>query len=121
MQNVVRFEDMNLVVKLGDPSRVRLEEALALKAVKQAFPGNEVPVPELFGWRVADNVNFIYMSYVPGLTLRDSWPSLTFAEKESICSQLSGIVDNLRRVKQSTPTPFIGMTSFLKPRMGAPS
>jgi tRNA A-37 threonylcarbamoyl transferase component Bud32 len=104
---VIKFTELNLV-KVGDPSRVRLEEALALRAVKQAFPNNEVPVPELYGWRINDGKNFIYMSYISGPTLRDAWRTLTFAEKELTTDQLSQIVQALRRIGQGSSGPFTG-------------
>lgn len=104
----VKFEELNLVVKFGDSSRVRLEEAQAMRAISQPFPDNEVPVPELSGWRVDDGQNFIYMSLIRGPTLRESWPLLARVEKESIYDQLSGMVAALRRIQQHSPDPFIG-------------
>lgn len=108
----VKFKHLNLVVKFGDPSWARLEEAQALRAIGRLFPAKEVPVPELFGWRVADGQNFIYMSLIDGPTLEESWPLLGPEEKKSICGQLSEIVASLRRIQQPSAHPIIGM-SFL--------
>ncbi|KND87421.1 hypothetical protein TOPH_07925 [Tolypocladium ophioglossoides CBS 100239] len=103
----VKFEHLNLLVKFGDPSRVRLEEAQAIRAIGRLFPAKEVPVPELFGWRVDQGQNFIYMSLIEGPTLWEIWPSLTQEEKKSICGQLSQIVASFRRIQQPSPHPFI--------------
>lgn len=43
------FKELNLVVKLGSPQDGRLEEALTMQALRKAFRGGEVPVPEIFG------------------------------------------------------------------------
>lgn len=66
---VVKFEHLNFVVKFGPPSKVKLEEAQAMWAIGHLFPAKEVPVPELFGWRVDQGQNFIYMSLIKGPTL----------------------------------------------------
>lgn len=105
---VVNFEHLNLVVKFGSPSRVKLEEAQAMWAIGQMFPVKDVPVPELFGWRVDKGENFIYMSLIKGPTLGEAWPLLTNEEKTSICGQLNQMVASLRRIQQPSPQPFIG-------------
>ncbi|ROT39297.1 kinase-like protein [Sodiomyces alkalinus F11] len=107
-RKTVKFEHLNLVVKFGDPSWVRLEEAQALRAIGQLFPAKEVPVPELFGWRVDEGQNFIYMSLIHGPTLGEGWSLLNQEEKKSICGQLSEIVASLRRIQQPSTRPFIG-------------
>jgi aminoglycoside phosphotransferase len=106
---VVKFHHLDLVVKFGDQSRLRLEEALAMRAIRRMFPGNEVPVPEVFGWKAHQGQNFIYMSLIRGPTMRDAWPSLTESDKTSICDQLGGIVAALRRLHQAPSDSFIGM------------
>lgn len=105
----VKFEHLNLVVKFGNPSFVRLEEAQTMRAVSRLFRTEEVPVPELFGWRVDEGQNFIYMSLINGLTLGESWPLLTREDKESICGQLRQMAAALRRIQQQSSDPFIGM------------
>jgi hypothetical protein len=98
---VLKYESLNLAVKVGQVSCVKLEEAQAMIAIRQLFPSGEVPVPEVFGWRWQDDTNHIYMSLVPGEMLGRAWPSLTEAEKVSIYGELSQIVTALRHVKQS--------------------
>ena len=108
-RGVFKFDSLNLVVKVGHPSSVRLEEAQAMIAVRRAFPNGEVPVAGVFGSRRKDGVNYIYMSLISGTTLGGVWPSLTDHEKESICGELSRIVAALRQVRQSKSGRFIGM------------
>lgn len=52
--NIVFFEDLGLAVKFGTHPRVHLDEALTMRALWEAFPRHEVPVPEVFGWRTED-------------------------------------------------------------------
>ncbi|ORY71312.1 uncharacterized protein BCR38DRAFT_416435 [Pseudomassariella vexata] len=49
-EGVAIYKKLNLAIKFGGPSYLRLEEAQTMRAVKRAFPNNEVPVPEVFGW-----------------------------------------------------------------------
>lgn len=110
---VVKFEHLNLAVKLGPSSYLRVEEAQTMRAIWQLFRHDEVPVPEVFGWRKYENWTFIYMSLVRGPTLREAWPSLTEGDKELISGELSRIVAALRRINQGSPSRFIG--TFLIP------
>ncbi|PNY21222.1 Uncharacterized protein TCAP_07279 [Tolypocladium capitatum] len=112
---VVKFEHLHLAVKFGDSTYVRLEEAQTMRAIRQAFPHNDVPVPEVFGWRKHGDQNFIYMGLIRGPTLRQAWGSLTEAEKKSICGELSRIVEALRRITPDSPTRFIGIPLCLSP------
>ncbi|KAI1124789.1 kinase-like protein [Nemania abortiva] len=105
---VVKFKHLNLVVKFGGPSWVRLEEAQVMRVISQLFPAQELSVPELFGWKVDEGQNFIYMSLIDGPTLGKAWPLLSQEEKKSICGQLSQIVASLRRIQQHSSYPFIG-------------
>jgi aminoglycoside phosphotransferase len=109
IKGVVKFEALNLAVKVGDSSTLHLEEAQTMIALRKVFPNGEIPVPEVFGWKRLNSTNFIYMSAIPGKTLGQSWPSLTNNEKESICEKLADIVAALRRISQGTAGPFIGM------------
>ncbi|KAK8087337.1 phosphotransferase enzyme family protein [Apiospora phragmitis] len=107
-QAVVKYEDLNLVVKFGTPTCVRLEEAQIMRAVRGAFPNNEVPVPKVFGWRQFGGKNFIYVSLVAGKTLREAWPVLTEVDKKSIQDDLRRIIVTLRQVTHGLLDPFIG-------------
>ncbi|POR30952.1 Phosphotransferase enzyme family protein [Tolypocladium paradoxum] len=105
---VAKFEHLNLAVKFGQSSYLRLEEAQAMRAMRQIFPNNEVPVPEVFGWRKHGDQTFIYMSLIRGPTLREAWPSLTEADKKAICGELRCIVAALRQITQGSSNRFIG-------------
>ena len=114
---VVKFEHLNLAVKIGDPSYLRLEEAQTMRAIRQAFPDNDVSVPGGFGWKKYEGQTFIYMSLIRGQTLREAWSSLTGADKKSICDELSGIVAALREITQGSCGRFIGTSH--RPRLFA--
>jgi hypothetical protein len=110
---IVKFEHLNLVVKVGYSDYLRLEEAQTMRALRQAFPDNEVPVPEVFGWRTSGDQVFIYMSLIHGKTLREAWPSLTDVDKKSICDELRQIVFALRRITQGSSDRFIGKEALV--------
>lgn len=69
---IARFDDINLIVKLGPTDYLRLEEVQTMWAMRQVFPNGEIPVPEVFGWRTVDDRHFIYMSLICGSTLLDA-------------------------------------------------
>ncbi|KFG79515.1 phosphotransferase enzyme family protein [Metarhizium anisopliae] len=104
---VVKLEHLNLAVKIGGSDYLRLEEAQTMRAMRQLFADNEVPVPEVFGWRKYGDDNFIYMSLMPGQTLREAWPTLTNEDKTLICGDLSRIVKELRRLGQGSSSRSI--------------
>ena len=112
-RGTVRFEHLNLVVKAGAADYLRLEEAQTLRAMWKAFPAGEVPVPEIFGWRTVGGQNFIYMSLIPGETLRDAWDSLSHTERLSIRDQLSKVVGKLRTISPPTTDWVIGMLATI--------
>ncbi|KUI57759.1 hypothetical protein VP1G_05064 [Cytospora mali] len=105
---IVVFKELKLVVKYGDSDEVRLEEAIVMRTIRKAFPDGQVPVPEVFGWRVVDGKNFIYMSLMPGVCLGDIWNSLSRADKRSICGSLGRVVSALGRLRQDASTRLIG-------------
>ncbi|KAK4237713.1 kinase-like domain-containing protein [Achaetomium macrosporum] len=107
------FQELGVLVKFGHPSNVHLEEALALRFINKMFPAEQVPAPEVFGWKsthepVGFESNFIYMSFLPGQTLRDAWETLSQEDKASLSQQLAGIVKRLRSVERGPSDQFIG-------------
>ncbi|KAH6648028.1 hypothetical protein BKA67DRAFT_539855 [Truncatella angustata] len=68
---VIKYEQLNLVVKFGDWSHVRLEKAQTMLAIRRAFANGEIPLPEVFRWRKLNDKNFIHMSLVSGDTFRE--------------------------------------------------
>lgn len=105
---VAVFAELNLAVKYYHYLPVRLEEAQTMWALRKVFPHNEVPVPEVFGWRKYEGRTFIYMSLVDGESLQEAWPSCTAEDKESICVGLQRIVKCLQEVKCSLRGDPIG-------------
>ncbi|KAI0977354.1 kinase-like domain-containing protein [Xylaria arbuscula] len=110
-KGVAIYQNLNLVVKFNDSRLLRREEAQALRAIRQAFLDGEVPVPEVFGWRVYGDRTFLYMSIVVGKTLHEAWPLLTKDDKNAIATELGHIVTALRRVAPDPSGPFIGSVS----------
>lgn len=102
----VIFEHLNLIVKFGP--HVAIAEAQCLWVIKRVLR-NEVPVPEVYGWRVDGRDVFIHMQYVRGETLKDQWDSLSFADKTSVCDHIREITTSLRQVEQDPNDSFIGM------------
>lgn len=107
----VIFEDLGLFVKFGETHKVSIEEAQTLQAIRRAFPNEEIPVPELYGWRRSDGINFIYLSLVRGVSLETCWSTLNGEEKTSISKQLEHIVSLLKSLKQPTTQHLIGLTA----------
>ncbi|KAF1842869.1 uncharacterized protein K460DRAFT_314583 [Cucurbitaria berberidis CBS 394.84] len=102
---IVRYEELDLLVKFGD--RVRVSEAVCLRAIKQLF-GNQVPVPEIYGWRVEGQHVFIYMQLIHGPTLLERWATMSYEDRQSVCSHLHVILHYLRLTKQDSSNEFIG-------------
>ncbi|KAI0123591.1 hypothetical protein BJ170DRAFT_639726 [Xylariales sp. AK1849] len=51
-----------MMVKFGTPISVKLEEAQIMRDIRQQFPYQELPAPRVFGWKVDQSQNFVYMS-----------------------------------------------------------
>jgi len=68
--------------------------------------GHEVPVPEVFGWRIRQDRVFIFMELISGTTLKERWDDLNLLEKDSLCEQLSHMLLSLQQLKQRDE--FIG-------------
>lgn len=68
-EGVIIISEMQLAIKFG--SRVTIDEAVTMWVVRKCL-GHQVPVPELFGWRIYQNTVFIYMELVSGATLQET-------------------------------------------------
>lgn len=99
--DVITIKELNLAIKTDAQAYLNLEEAQTLWAIRKVFPNGDVPVPELFGWRKYGDRVFIYMSLVPGETLREVWQSLNEDDKASLQNRLKEIIGTLRKLKQS--------------------
>lgn len=103
----VKYEELGLLVKLGP--HFNTVEALNLWTIKKVF-GDDIPVPEVFGWRVDDvGYTFIYMELIVGPTLEECWDSLDIMEKRAIGDQLTQIMEKLRKLVQDPSDRFTGM------------
>lgn len=102
----VTFENLGLIVKFG--RHVTVYEAQCLLVIRRLF-GDDVPVPEVYGWRIDDDMVFIYMQLVQGQALIDPWDSLGTLDKTVVCDQLREIVTSLRSVGQDPDDTFVGM------------
>ncbi|RAL15836.1 uncharacterized protein BO97DRAFT_468007 [Aspergillus homomorphus CBS 101889] len=102
----VKFAELGLLVKFG--RYVTTTEALNLWTIKKTF-GDDIPVPEVFGWRVdQDGFTFIYMELIGGPTLEECWDSLDALQRRTINDQLCGIMGKLRTLAQDPSERFIG-------------
>ncbi|EME80733.1 uncharacterized protein MYCFIDRAFT_35254 [Pseudocercospora fijiensis CIRAD86] len=90
---------------------LKFDEAVTMRAMRQIFRNDEIPVPEIFGWRTYNAHNFVYMSLIHGQTLRKAWPSLTEADQARICEQLSSVVSSLRSITRGPTEKVIGSIS----------
>ncbi|PGH15523.1 hypothetical protein AJ80_05540 [Polytolypa hystricis UAMH7299] len=59
--------------------------------------GGDVPVPEVYGWRVDGDEVFIYMEHIQGQTLEQLWGTLEPDDCVSICNELRTIHGDLHR------------------------
>lgn len=107
----VIFAESKMFVKYGRETKVR--EARCLWFIKRTF-GDEVPVPEVYGWRVDGEEVFIYMEHIQGQTLHDAWNELDSEDKSSLLGDLCRIVNCLRQLEQDTSDQFIGMLLEIK-------
>lgn len=99
---LVPFPDQGLLVNYGPDANVSAAEGKNLVLLKQIFKLDEVPVPEIFGWRrdAEHGERVIYTSLPVGNTLEDRWGGLTDGEKARVCVELRDMVKTWRRLQQ---------------------
>jgi uncharacterized transporter YbjL len=95
-QGTMVVSEMRLIIKFGP--YVTIDEAVTMMAIRKRL-GHQVPVPEVFGWRIRQDRVFIYMELISGTTLHERWDDLNLSEKDSLCEQLSQIFIPLRQLK----------------------
>jgi hypothetical protein len=100
----VVFPPLNLIVKYG--ASITIAEGQCLWAIRHLLPS--VPVPEAYGWCRDQNETFIYMQLIEGITLENAWPDLDTEGRYQVCQQLEMIFRDLRQLKQTPNSPFIG-------------
>ncbi|KAG8760738.1 hypothetical protein FRC11_015015, partial [Ceratobasidium sp. 423] len=104
----VHYPELGLTVKYG--RRVYITEGQCLWAVKNLF-GDEVPVPEVYGWTKEEGDTYIYMEHIPGDTLSERWDSLSDIDRQNICRQLRTMVTRIRTLELPPEGGFIGTIS----------
>jgi hypothetical protein len=100
-----KFDSLNIVVKYGED--ITVSEAHCLRALRRLLP-DEVPVPEVYGWREDGGEVFIYMELITGVTLESQWATLSDQAKKEVIPQLCAIVKGLRKLHQDPSDRFIG-------------
>lgn len=68
-----------------------------------------IPASRPLGLLRVRPVSVLFMSYFPGKTLEDAWPSLSTDQKASVQDQLRAIFDNLRTLRLSSGKPLGGV------------
>ena len=95
--------DENLVVKRGRLTLRTLEEAANMQIIRQL---TSIPVPEIVRIHAQGRKAYIFMSYVPGSTLQDIWPTLSMEAKQNITDQLKTYMDELRAIPSPSSCYF---------------
>lgn len=106
-KSIAVFPDLKLLVKFGP--NVKIAEALNLQAIRQIL-GDDVPTPELYGWRSDGPLVYIYMQLIPGVTLESRWDTLTDEDRAYACSQLRDMLRQIRTARQDGSKAFISIT-----------
>jgi hypothetical protein len=101
----VPFFSMHLIVKYG--TTLSIAEGQCMWAIRSTL-GQQVPVPEVYGWCKDGKEVFIYMQLIEGQTLEDAWDTLAQTERASIHYELRRIVKSLRSLRQPLGDSFIG-------------
>ena len=60
--------------------------------------GPQIPVPRPHGLITSGKSAYLFMSFVPGVTLEKIWPELQKSQKESISSELDSMFSSLRQL-----------------------
>lgn len=101
----VPFFSIKLLVKYG-PS-FSIAEGQCLRAIRTTL-GEQVPVPEVYGWCQDSGEVFIYMQLVEGQALGNIWDTLIQTDRVQLTRQLRDIIKSLRLLRQASTTMFIG-------------
>ncbi|KAI2730428.1 hypothetical protein CBS147332_2280 [Penicillium roqueforti] len=103
-------EEVRLQAKaqhLAEGGIVRTSEGQCLYALGQLLK-DDIPIPEIYGWREDGGETFLYMEYLQGQTLEQVWDNLGPDNRVSICYELRTIVNHIRRLQQKPGESFVG-------------
>jgi Phosphotransferase enzyme family len=87
--------------------RQQTNEYSTLRYLEEKLPG--FPAPRPYGLVCIGNHLVLFMSYVPGTTLRAAWPELTDDNKISIQNRLQELFSRLRTLRQDDGLPLGGV------------
>lgn len=86
----------SIVVKIV-PNLDDYTEYTSMQYLAQHAP--EIPAPKPLGSVISNGTSYIFMSFVPGVTVDKIWSKLSEEQKASIRDQLSNILLKLRQLK----------------------
>ena len=69
----------------------------------------EIPVPKPLGLLVSNRTSYIFMSFIPGVTIDQVWAKLSRDQKFSIGNQLNSELFKLRQLKLHDGVPLGGV------------
>jgi hypothetical protein len=104
----VRFAALGVIVKYGP--HVDIAEGECLREIRRTF-GDQVPVPEVYGWRRDGDQVFLFMELIPTPTMDECWASLSLKDKNDVSTHLKTILSSLRGWRQNASSTFLGMWS----------
>ncbi|GAA5917091.1 hypothetical protein JCM6882_009493 [Rhodosporidiobolus microsporus] len=106
-KNEVKVEKLSngLVVKRGKRLAVELVAIDYMREHLMKEDGEMViPVTRYRGFYRSDDIDYLFLTHVPGLSLESQWPSLSPSTRSSVLTQLATILRTLR----SFTAPYIG-------------
>ncbi len=83
-----------IAVKFG--SGMDIDEAVTITHIRKHAP--DLPIPESLGVASIEGCKYHFMTFIEGISLDKLWPSLTSPMKQSVQTQLQGILQRLRRI-----------------------
>ncbi|KAF9891441.1 hypothetical protein FE257_003907 [Aspergillus nanangensis] len=87
----------HIVIKIF-PSGQDLTEYHNLQYLAESVP--DLPIPKPHGLILLGPIGAMFMSYVPGITLKEVWSDLSHEGKQSIQKELDNIFSRLRNLRQ---------------------
>jgi aminoglycoside phosphotransferase (APT) family kinase protein len=106
-KGLAMFPKLNVFVKFG--RKVSTAEAVCLWVVKWHLQG-QVPVPDVYGWRVDGQDVFLFMELVPGVILRERWDQLSYQDRLLVCDELRFMISQLTEI--APHRAFYGQVHF---------
>ncbi|PWY94574.1 kinase-like protein [Aspergillus sclerotioniger CBS 115572] len=103
---VVKCSD-NIVVKVIMGTK-EFTEYTTLQYLAEHMP--DIPAPRPHGVILFAPFRAVFMSYIPGTTLTQAWPTMTHDEKVSIQHQLDEILCRMRRLRPPDGSMLGGVT-----------